>query len=38
MVATAPTVHGIETDRLTSILRILFVIVATAPTVHGIET
>ena len=38
MVATAPTVYGIETECDFESLIFCFVHVATAPTVYGIET
>ena len=38
LVATAPTVYGIETLLPWLLLQILFSFVATAPTVYGIET
>ena len=37
-VATAPTVHGIETAHFSTKPVYSTLIVATAPTVHGIET
>ena len=38
MVATAPTVYGIETQTILTNGTVPFIQVATAPTVYGIET
>ena len=37
-VATAPTVYGIETGLLRTLVELMILEVATAPTVYGIET